>query len=210
MKTILLTGFAPFGADAVNPSWEALTLLPDQAEGVRLVRRRLPVAYDQVAGLLARAVEEVCPDAVLCVGQAGGRTGLTPELAALNWKDAALPDNAGVSYGGVPICPEGPAAYFATVPVKEMVAAIRAAGVPAALSCSAGTYVCNCTMYHLLRLLEARYPAVQGGFLHVPYASEQVLDRPAAPSLPLPLIAAGIQAAALAIARGPTAGERHP
>ncbi len=210
MKTILLTGFAPFGADSANPSWEALTLLPDQAEGVRLVRRRLPVAYDRVAGLLAQAVEEVRPDAVLCVGQAGGRTGLTPELAALNWKDAALPDNDGVQYGGVPICPEGPAAYFATVPVKEMVAGIRAAGVPAALSCSAGTYVCNCTLYHLLRLLEARYPTVEGGFLHVPYACGQVLCRPGAPSLPLSMIAEGIQAAALTIAHRLTSEERRP
>ncbi len=210
MKTILLTGFDPFGADAVNPSWEALALLPDQVEGVRLVKRRLPVAYDRVAGLLAQAVEEVRPDAVLCVGQAGGRTGLTPELAALNWRDAALADNDGVRYDGVPICPDGPAAYFATVPVKEMVAAIQAAGIPAALSCSAGTYVCNSTLYHLLRLLEARYPTVEGGFLHVPYACGQVLDHPAAPSLPLPLIAKGIQAAAIAVARELERREAHP
>ncbi len=210
MKTILLTGFAPFGADTLNPSWEALTLLPDRTEGVRLVKRRLPVAYDRVAGLLAQAVEEVRPDGVLCIGQAGGRTGLTPELVAINWKDAALPDNDGVQYGGVPICPEGPAACFATVPVKEMVAAIGQAGVPASLSYSAGAYVCNTTMYCLLRLLEERYPGVQGGFLHVPYACEQVLDRPGSPSLPLPLIAEGIQAAALAVAEGLEQGEGRP
>ncbi|MCC8099659.1 MAG: pyroglutamyl-peptidase I [Clostridiales bacterium] len=210
MKTILLTGFDPFGADAVNPSWEALTLLPDQVEGVCLVKRRLPVAYDRVAGLLAQAVEEVRPDAVLCVGQAGGRTGLTPELAALNWRDSALADNDGVRYDGVPICPEGPAAYFATVPVKEMVAAIQAAGIPAALSCSAGAYVCNSTLYHLLRLLEERYPTVEGGFLHVPYACGQVLCRPGAPSLPLPLIAKGIQAAAVAVARELERRKTHP
>ncbi|MCD7918239.1 MAG: pyroglutamyl-peptidase I [Clostridiales bacterium] len=210
MKTILLTGFAPFGADTLNPSWEALTLLPDQGSGVRLVKRRLPVAYDRVAELLAQAVEEVRPDGVLCIGQAGGRTGLTPELVAINWKDAALPDNDGVQYGGVPICPEGPAAFFATVPVKEMVAAIQRAGIPASLSYSAGAYVCNTTMYCLLRLLEERYPHLQGGFLHVPYACEQVLNRPGVPSLPLPLIAEGIQAAALAVAEGLERAEGRP
>ncbi|MCD8085835.1 MAG: pyroglutamyl-peptidase I [Clostridiales bacterium] len=210
MKTILLTGFAPFGADTFNPSWEALTLLPDRWSGVRLVKRRLPVAYDRVAGLLAQAVEEVRPDGVLCIGQAGGRTGLTPELVAINWKDAVLPDNDGVQYGGVPICPEGPAAYFATVPVKEMAAAIGQAGVPASLSYSAGAYVCNTTMYCLLRLLEGRYPDLQGGFLHVPYACEQVLGRPGVPSLPLPLIAEGIQAAALAVAEGLERAENRP
>jgi pyroglutamyl-peptidase len=202
MKKILFTGFEPFDQDRVNPSWEAVSLLPERIGEVTIVKRRMPVEYDTVALLLLQAIEEEKPDAVLCVGQAGGRAKLTPEMVAINLKDASIPDNAGKSFGGEPICKDGPAAYFATVPVKTIAAAMADAGVPAGVSYTAGTYVCNNIMYHLLHLLEEKYPDVQGGFIHIPYSCEQVLDRPSStPSLPLERMAKGLEAAALAVGK---------
>jgi len=152
-----------------------------------------------VAPPLKQAIEQEKPDAVICVGQAGGRSVLTPERVAINLKEAGAPDNAGVSYAGEPIDAEGPAAYFATIPVKEIVEGMRKAGVPAALSYSAGAYVCNNTMYHLLHILAKEYPHIRGGFIHVPYECNQVLERGMA-SLPLAMIAKGLEAAALVTA----------
>ncbi|MDO5423154.1 MAG: pyroglutamyl-peptidase I [Eubacteriales bacterium] len=200
MKKILFTGFEPFGQDSVNPSWDAVSLLPDRIGDILIVKRRMPVVYDGVAAPLAAAIEEEKPDAVLCVGQAGGRAVLTPEFVAINLKDAAVPDNAGVSYDGEPIRADGPAAYFATVPVKAIAAAMKEAGVPAAVSYTAGTYVCNSIMYHLLSTLEQHSPQTKGGFIHIPFSCEQVLGRSAStPSLPLPLMAKGLEAAAKAV-----------
>lgn len=127
------------------------------------------------------------------MGQAAGRAALTPELVGINWKDASLPDNAGVLCQGEPIDPDGADAHFSTLPVKEMVSAIRGAGVPAQLSLSAGGYLCNCLLYHLAGLAKER--GIPGGFLHVPCCCEQVLDKPSCPSLPLPAITAGLEAA---------------
>lgn len=201
MKKIMFTGFDPFGKDTTNPSWDAVALLPEETEGAVIVKRHLPVEYDKVAELLRQAIEEEKPDAVICVGQAGGRSAITPELVAINVKEGSIPDNAGVSYDGESIYEDGPAAYFATIPVKEIIAGIREAGIPAAISYSAGAYVCNNTMYHLLRMLEKDYPHIQGGFIHVPYECNQVLERASMASLPLPMIARGLETAAKVTAR---------
>ncbi len=196
MKTILVTGFEPFGPDSVNPSWEAVSRLPETTEHANIRVRKMPVEYDRVAVLLKQAIEEEKPDAVICVGQAGGRAAVTPELVAINVKDASVPDNAGVSFSGEPVREDGPAAYFATIPVKAVAAAIRSVGVPAAVSYTAGAYVCNNIMYHLLYLLEHEYPGVQGGFIHIPFECGQVLGRSSStPSLPLSLIREGLKAA---------------
>lgn len=206
MKKILFTGFDPFGQDTTNPSWDAVALLPKETDGVIIAKRHLPVVYDKVEQLLKQAIEEEKPDAVICVGQAGGRSVMTPERVAINLKEAGAPDNAGVSYAGEPIDENGPAAYFATIPVKEIVEGIRKAGVPAALSYSAGAYVCNNTMYALLHILAKEYPAIQGGFIHVPYECNQVLGRNIA-SLPLEMIARGLEAAAQVTAKLLESGE---
>lgn len=161
----------------------------------------MPVEYDTVGPLLAQAIEEKQPDAVICVGQAGGRAALTPEIVALNLKDASKADNAGILYGREPICPDGPAAYFATIPVKRIAAAMREAGVPASVSYTAGTYVCNSIMYQLLYLLEHRFPRVKGGFIHIPFCCSQVLERPSMPSLPLEIMAKGLAAAAVEVGK---------
>lgn len=169
---LLLTAFEPFGGEARNASRDALALLPEEIAGVRIARRVLPVVFGGAAEALRRAVEEETPDAVLCLGQAAGRAALTPERAAINLRDARIPDNAGRQPVDEPIVPDGPAAYFATLPVKAMVGAIRAAGLPAELSNTAGTFVCNEVMYALLHLLARRYPGVRGGFLHLPRPEE--------------------------------------
>lgn len=204
MKKILFTGFEPFGKDTVNPSWEAVSLLPETVlEGqIKIAKARLPVEYDRMRPLLEELLERERPDAVLCVGQAEGRVALSVEAVAINRKDAAMPDNAGVLYGGEPVIPGGPAAYFATLPVRRIAEAIRRAGVPAGISYTAGTYVCNCLMYQLLSLAEERYPGMPGGFLHLPYACEQQLcGAPCRATLPLPFMAGGLQAAAEEIGR---------
>lgn len=199
MRSLLITGFAPFGGEEKNASWEAVSLLPEHIGDLAIVRRQLPVEYDAVRPLLRRLLAELRPDAVLCVGQAAGRAALTPEKIAINWMAASLPDNAGRQYTGQPILPGEPDGLFSTLPLDQMVAAMHRAGVPAAISYTAGAYVCNCTMYHLLHLLRET-PGIPGGFLHVPCTCGQTLDRPGTPSLPLPLLAAGLQAAISALA----------
>lgn len=206
MKKILFTGFEPFGKDTTNPSWESVKLLPDQVEDCIIVKRCMPVEYDRVAELLRQAVKEEKPDAVICVGQAGGRAVLTPEMVAINLNDASIPDNAGILHGGEPICADGPAAYFATIPVKAIALGMQDAGVPSAVSYSAGTYVCNNIMYHLLRLLEMEHPAVKGGFIHVPYECGQVLGKTNMPSLPIAMVAEGLKAAACVTAKSLESG----
>lgn len=201
MKKILITGFEPFGKDIINPSWEAVQLMPEQTTSAVIAKRRMPVEYDRVAVLLEQAIEKENPDIVLCIGQAGGRAELTPEMVAINIKDARIADNAGVLYSGEAICEDGPAAYFATVPVKRMAAAMKEAGVPASVSYTAGTYVCNNIMYHLMHVLAQRYPHIKGGFIHIPFECGQVLERPAGTaSLPLELMAKGLEAAVNAAA----------
>lgn len=193
---ILVTGFAPFGADERNASWDAVSMLPEVLCGAQLIKRQLPVEYDAVGGVLAQLLEAERPDAAVCVGQAGGRAAVTPEKVAINWKAGSIADNAGVVYSGEKICPDGPDAYFATLPLEKMLRAMRERGVPAAMSFTAGTYVCNCTMYHLMRLLHGS--GVPAGFIHVPYGCHQVLEKPA-PSLPLEQIAAALEAALAAL-----------
>lgn len=200
MKKILFTGFEPFGKESVNPSWAAVSMLPDTLDDIQLLKCHLPVEYDRAAELLFDEIRRMQPDAVICVGQGGGRAALTPELVAINYDDAPDPDNAGVQRTDRTICPDGPAAYFSTIPVKQIIAAIRAAGVPAILSCSAGTYVCNNLMYHLLHGLAQEFPHIWGGFIHVPFECSQTLDRGRMPSLPISAIAAGLEAAARAVA----------
>ena len=203
MKKILFTGFEPFDGAATNPSWDAVSLLPEEIDGCRISRILLPVEYDSVGSLLDAAIAKEQPDAVICVGQAGGRSAITPEMVAINLKDASIPDNAGISYDGVPILEGAPAAYFATIPVKSIAAAIREAGIPASVSYTAGTYVCNSLMYHLMHLLAQKYPSVIGGFIHIPFDCTQVAasGKTSYPSLPLSTSADGLKAAALAVGK---------
>ena len=196
---ILLTAFEPFGGEAVNPAQEAVTLVPEEVAGTQIVKITVPVVFSRAIETVCDAIDREIPDAVLCIGQAGGRFTLTPERVAINIDDARIPDNAGNRPVDRPIATEGPAAYFATLPVKAMVEAIQRAGIPASLSNSAGTYVCNHLMYGVLHYLACCHPEIKGGFMHVPYLHEQVKDKPNTPSLSKEEIAKGIEAALEAI-----------
>ncbi|MBL1096822.1 pyroglutamyl-peptidase I [Streptomyces coffeae] len=185
MTRVLLTGFEPFGGEEVNPSWEAVSLVAAAPPpGLDLITARLSCVFGTALEELAAAVEAADPDLVLCVGQAGGRSRITVERVAINVDDARIPDNAGQQPIDEPVVAGGPAAYFAPLPVKACVAAVRAAGIPAALSQTAGTFVCNHVFYGLAHLIATRRPAMRGGFVHLPYAPGQVVDRDQ-PSLPV-------------------------
>ncbi len=198
---ILFTGFEPFGGETVNPALEAVRRLPDSAAGVPIRKLRLPTSFRRAGETLLEAVDAWRPEAVVCVGQAGGRKAVTPEKVAINYIDARIPDNDGAQPADVPIRTDGPAAYFATLPVRAIDEAIRAAGVPCAVSYSAGCYVCNFVMYTLLDHLAQTAPGVLGGFIHVPYAAEQTAGKPAGtPSLTVAQMTQALTCAAGVIA----------
>ncbi len=180
---ILVTCFEPFGADTVNASREAVVALPDSIAGADIVKAELPTVFGRSVDVLRQAIGEHQPDVVICVGQAGGRFGITPERVALNLMDAQVPDNSGFQPVDIPIEVDGPAAYFSTLPVKAIVAAIKEAGIPASVSNSAGTYVCNQLMYALLHMIHTEIPHVKGGFIHVPYTPAQATHKKNMPSL---------------------------
>ena len=164
-------------------------------------RLRLPTSFRRAGETLLEAVDAWRPEAVVCVGQAGGRKTVTPEKIAINYIDARIPDNDGAQPADVPIRADGPAAYFATLPVRAIDEAIRAAGVPCAVSYSAGCYVCNFVMYTLLDHLAQTAPDVLGGFIHVPYAAEQTAGKPAGtPSLTVAQMTQALTCAAGVIA----------
>ncbi|SFW59629.1 pyroglutamyl-peptidase I [Amycolatopsis australiensis] len=194
MARVLMTGFAPFGGESVNPSWQAVSRVAARRADVAAVE--LPCEFSTSLPALRAAIEEHRPSLVVCVGQAGGRAEVTPERVAVNLIDARIPDNAGEQPVDVPVVPGGPAAYFTTLPVKACVAAIREAGVPASVSHTAGTYVCNQVFYGLMHLLP-EFPGVRGGFVHVPFSPEQVAaSGKAAPSLSVDRIADALEALA--------------
>jgi pyroglutamyl-peptidase len=191
---VLLTGFEPFGGERTNPSWEAVrTAAAHPLPGVELATALLPCVFGASFAALRAAVDAAAPDLVVCVGQAGGRPDLSVERIAVNVDDARIPDNAGGQPVDEPVVPGGPAAYFAVLPIKACVAAIRGAGLPARVSQTAGTFVCNHVFYGLMHLIATERPALRGGFVHVPYAPEQVADR-GQPSLPPAAVAEGLRA----------------
>lgn len=197
---VLLTGFDPFGGDKVNPATEAVKRVSDNVNGVEVVKIEVPTVFHKSIDVVAKTIEEVKPDAVLCIGQAGGRFDLTPERVAINLDDARIADNEGNQPIDVKIFEDGEPAYFATLPIKAMVASMRNAGIPASVSNTAGTFVCNHLMYGVLYTLAKKYPGVRGGFMHVPFIPEQVINRANTPSMALADIVKGIEAAITAIA----------
>ncbi|MCA3242718.1 MAG: pyroglutamyl-peptidase I [Rubrivivax sp.] len=203
---LLVTGFEPFGGDAVNPSELVAAALHGQTlhgggQRAIVVAQRLPCAFGVAQRVLAGAIEEFQPAVVLSLGLAAGRAGLTPERVAVNLADARIADNAGAQPCDQPVAPEGPAAYFTTLPVKAMVAAMRAAGAPAELSLSAGSFVCNEIFYALMHSLAQRGPAgCRAGFMHLPLLPAQA-QGPAGlrPSVALDLQVAAVSAALAAV-----------
>ena len=183
LPTILLTGFEPFDGQSINPSWEAVHALHGKRiAGHRVVARRLPVTFGASLKLLRAAIREVSPALVICVGLAGGRTHISLERIAINVDDARIPDSDGDQPVDEAIVAGGPAAYFATLPIKSMLAGLRAAGFPVEVSQTAGTYVCNHVFYGLMHALRQR-PRIRAGFIHIPYSPQQAAAIADAPGL---------------------------
>ena len=172
--TILITGFEPFGGDSVNPSWEAVSRLPDNLDGAVIRKLRLPVVFGQCGDALLREIESLRPDAVICCGVAGTRVHVTPELLAVNWRMGSIADNSGVRYTGEKIIPDGPDAIMTQLPVNDMVCAMKDAELPARLSLSAGAYVCN-DLYYTAMMHQEKY-GYRGLFIHVPPESALSFD----------------------------------
>ena len=183
MKTVLITGFEPFGGEQVNPSWEVVSRLDNAIiAGCRVVARQLPCVFGESLSVLNSTIDTLSPSLVLAIGQAGGRADITVERVAINVDDARIPDNKGQQPVDEPIIAGGPAAWFSTLPIKAMVAAMREAGVPASVSQTAGTFVCNHVMYGLLHKL-SDIAEVKGGFIHIPYLPQQAAAHPGASSM---------------------------
>jgi pyroglutamyl-peptidase len=194
-RTVLLAGFAPFDGEAINPAWQAVSALwGRQVAGHRIATCELPVEFGASLDVLRKAIARSQPALVLCVGQAGGRSQLSLERVAINVDDARIADNAGAQPIDTPVVAGGPAAYFSTLPIKAMLAALRDAGIPAEVSQTAGTFVCNHVFYGLMHALRAT-PRVRGGFIHVPYAPAQAARRPGMPSLAVDIVAEGLRIA---------------
>ena len=188
MTKVLLTGFEPFGTATSNPSGEIVK----QISGDNIVTAILPVTYAQSAERLLSLINQHNPDVVLCLGQAEGRTQITPEKVAINLDDARLPDNAGVQRSDVKILDDGPDAYFTSLPIKEMVDAAKAAGVPASVSLSAGAFLCN----HVFYIAQNKFAGsnVRSGFVHVPLMDSQAPEFPGLPTMPLDQMVKAVRA----------------
>ncbi|MEO5689379.1 MAG: pyroglutamyl-peptidase I [Burkholderiaceae bacterium] len=198
LPRILLTGFEPFGGESVNPSWQIAQALDGWGcDGHRVHAVLLPCAFGDALARLDAALAELRPDLVMCLGQAGGRTEISIERAALNVDDARIPDNIGRQPIDIAVVPGGPAAYFSTLPIKALARDLRQAGIAAAVSNTAGTFVCNHVFYALMHRL-ASVPALahaRGGFVHVPFTPPQVAGRSGVPSMPLATQVEGIREA---------------
>ena len=196
---ILVTGFDPFGGEKVNPALEAVKSLPSKIRGAEIAWVEIPTVFYKASKVLEAEIEKYQPDVVLCIGQAGGRASLTPERVAINQDDARIPDNQGNQPIDTPIREDGQAAYFSTLPIKAMVKAIKEEGLPATVSNTAGTFVCNHLMYQALYLADKKFPNMRAGFMHIPYMTEQVVNKPNTASMCLTDIVRGIEAAIGAI-----------
>ena len=197
---LLLTAFDPFGGEKINPALEAVMLVQNRIDGVDIVKLEVPTVFGKSVKIVGEAIEKEKPDFVLCVGQAGGRGDITPERVAINIDDARIPDNEGCRPIDEVIFEDGNSAYFSTLPVKAMVEEIKKEGLPASLSNSAGTFVCNHLMYGVLYILDKHFKGTKGGFIHVPFIPCQVVDKPDKPSMELTDIVRGLEAAIRAVA----------
>lgn len=195
MKKLLITGFDPFGGETVNPSWEAVRRLPPMIGSYELTKLQIPTVFVSAFQTVLTAAQSLQPDVVLCIGQAGGRNGITPEVIGINLQEARIADNAGNQPVNTPVVAGGPAAYFSTVPVREILTALTQAGYPASLSSTAGMFVCNDVLYRLLHYYHGSKTLV--GFIHVPFLPQQA--KTGVPSMPLADIVNALETAIRAL-----------
>lgn len=192
---ILLTGFDPFGGEKLNPAEEAVKRVASEINGAEIIKLIIPTVRYKSLEKIEAAIEEHQPDFVVNIGQAGGRYAITPERVAINMDDFRIPDNEGNQPVDEPVKEDGVPAYFSTLPVKAIVSELNKAGIPGTLSNTAGTFVCNHVFYGVRYLLEQKYPNIKGGFIHIPYATSQVIDKKDTPYMALDEIVKGIEIA---------------
>ncbi|MBS6518329.1 MAG: pyroglutamyl-peptidase I [Clostridium sp.] len=198
---ILVTGFEPFGSHRSNPSWDAVKALPDEIEGVQLVKLKLPVSFQRFSAPLENAIEKELPDGLICVGLAGGEERVSVERVGINLMEARIPDNDGFQPFDMPVRPDGDTAYFSTLPVKRMAKAIEDRGIAACVSYSAGTFVCNAALYTGLYLASRRYRSMKCCFIHVPYDETMVEAMAGQPFMTRKMISESLTASAEEAAR---------
>lgn len=190
---ILVTGFDPFGGEKVNPALEAVKKLPNTIAGAEIIKLEIPTVFTRSISALNASIDEIKPDVVLSVGQAGGRFDITVEKVAINLKDASIPDNDSEQPIDEKIFEDGENAYFATIPVKKIAEGINKIGIPASVSYTAGTYVCNNIMYAGLYCADKKYPNMKAGFIHVPFITQQAVGKKNTASMSLDNIAAALE-----------------
>lgn len=196
---ILVTGFDPFGGEVINPAIETVKRLPDTISGAKVIKLEIPTVCHQSLRVIDEAIARYDPDVVLSVGQAGGRPDITVERVGINVDDCRIPDNAGNQIVDEPIYADGPAAYFVTVPIKAMVQRIRERNIPASVSNTAGTFVCNHVTYGVCHLLAVKYPGKRSGFIHIPFLPQQAVDKKNMPSMSQDMMVEAITAAIEAV-----------
>lgn len=196
---VLVTGFDPFGGESINPAIESVKRLPDTIAGAEIIKMEIPTVFHKSINVIDDAIKEHDPDVILSIGQAGGRYDITVERIGINCDDARIADNEGNQMIDEPVFADGPAAYFVNLPIKAMVSEIQKAGIPASVSNSAGTFVCNHITYGVRHLVETKYPGKRSGFIHIPFLPNQVLDKKGQPSMALSTIIDGLSAAIKAI-----------
>lgn len=190
---VLITGFDPFGGEAINPALEAVKKLPENIAGAEVIKLEIPTVFRKSLEKIEEAIIKHNPDIVISVGQAGGRFGVTPERVAINMDDARIEDNEKNQPIDLPIFEDGENAYFTNLPIKAMVKAMHENGIPGAVSNSAGTFVCNHVMYGVLYMIDKKYPNMKGGFIHVPYIPAQVVTKANMPAMSIDDIAKGLE-----------------
>lgn len=193
---VLITGFDPFGGENVNPGWEAVNNLPNLIDDIEVIKLQIPTVFRKSAKTLFNSIEEIKPDVVVCVGQAAGRYDISIERVAINIDDGRIPDNEGNQPIDTAIYEDGENAYFSTLPIKAMVEEIKKVGIPASVSNTAGTYVCNHIMYSLLYYLNKNVKQnIRGGFIHVPLSAEQAINTKNTPFMDTALVTKGLETA---------------
>lgn len=196
MKKILVTGFDPFGGESINPALESIKQLKGwQVGDYQVVICEIPTVFGLSCERLVSAIEETNPDIVICVGQAGGRPDITVERVAINVNDARIPDNENNQPIDMPVIEGGPVGYWSTLPIKAMVKDMNESGVPASVSQTAGTFVCNHLFYGLMHYVAQSKRAIRGGFIHIPFLPEQAVRHPGQPHMSMDIIVKGLKVA---------------
>ena len=196
---ILVSGFDPFGGEKINPAIESVKLLPDEIKGAKIIKLEIPTVVRKSLKKLEEVIETEKPDVVINIGQAGGRTDISVERVGINMDDFRIKDNEGNQPIDEKIAKDGPDAYLVTIPIKAMVQKMIENKIPASVSNTAGTFVCNHVCYGMAHLASTKYPNMRTGFIHIPFLPEQVVDKRNMPSMPLEMIAKGLEYAIEAI-----------